>query len=236
MRLLPPLLIALVAGCATVVGTLQLDDRFGNPDPVRFDHPTAAVSGAPDYWNEVRPLLDQRCVSCHACYDAPCQLNLASYAGITRGANPAQVYANRLLADPPTRLGFDAQSNAEWRQKGFFPVLNERAQTPEANREGGVMYRMLDLKAAHPGPDGGRLTDRDIDLSLEREQVLHHRRGLRPLRPQAPAARHAFRAAGTRPGRAADAGALAGERRALRAGGRRRRPPRSPASPSGSAS
>ncbi|MGA9962852.1 MAG: fatty acid cis/trans isomerase, partial [Azonexus sp.] len=171
MRLLPPLLIALVAGCATVVGTLQLDDRFGNPDPVRFDHPTAAVSGAPDYWNEVRPLLDQRCVSCHACYDAPCQLNLASYAGITRGANPAQVYANRLLADPPTRLGFDAQSNAEWRQKGFFPVLNERAQTPEANREGGVMYRMLDLKAAHPGPDGGRLTDRDIDLSLEREQV-----------------------------------------------------------------
>jgi hypothetical protein len=171
MRLLPPLLIALVAGCATVVGTLQLDDRFGNPDPARFDHATAAVSGAPDYWNEVRPLLDQRCVSCHACYDAPCQLNLASYAGITRGANPAQVYANRLLADPPTRLGFDAQSNAEWRQKGFFPVLNERAQTPEANREGGVMYRMLDLKAAHPGPDGGRLTDRDIDLSLEREQV-----------------------------------------------------------------
>ena len=171
MRLLPPLLIALVAGCATVVGTMQLDDRFGPADPARFDHPPARVSDAPDYWKEVRPLLDQRCVTCHSCYDAPCQLNLASYAGITRGANPAQVYANRLLADPPTRLGFDARSNAEWRQKGFFPVLNERAHTPEANREGGVMFRLLALKQSHPGPDGGRLTSRDVDLSLEREQI-----------------------------------------------------------------
>ena len=171
MRLLPPLLVTLVAGCATMIGTAQLDERFGRPDPARFDHPVAAVSGAPDYWQEVRPILDQRCVSCHSCYDAPCQLNLASYAGITRGANPAQVYANRLLADPPTRLGFDARSNAEWRQKGFFPVLNERAQTPEANREGGVMARLLALKQEHPGPDGGRLSSRDIDLSLEREQI-----------------------------------------------------------------
>ncbi len=171
MRLLPPLLLAFVAGCATVVGTLQLDDRFGPADPARFDHPPGRVSGDPDYWQEVRPILDQRCVTCHSCYDAPCQLNLASYAGITRGANPAQLYANRLLADPPTRLGFDANSNAEWRRKGFFPVLNERAQTPEANREGGVMYRLLALKQEHPGPDGGRLTSRDIDLSLEREHI-----------------------------------------------------------------
>jgi len=171
MRLLPTLLVALVAGCATIVGTLQLDDRFGQPDPARFDHPPAALAGTPDYQQDVRPILDQRCVTCHSCYDAPCQLNLASYAGITRGANPAQIYANRLLADPPTRLGFDARSTAEWRRKGFFSVLNERAQTPEANREGGVMYRLLALKQAHPGPDGGRLSSRDIDLSLEREQI-----------------------------------------------------------------
>ena len=157
MRLLPPLLIALVAGCATVVGTLQLDDRFGKPDPARFDHPPAAVSGAPDYWKEVRPLLDQRCVACHACYDSPCQLNLTSYAGLTRGANPKIVYSSvRLIADEPTRLGFDALTNAGWRQKGFFPVLNERAQTPEANRDGGVMYRMLALKQEHPGRTAGR--------------------------------------------------------------------------------
>ena len=169
MRLLPTLLITLVAGCATVVGTLQLDDRFGKSDPARFDHPPAAISGAPDYWKEVRPLLDQRCVSCHACYDAPCQLNLTSYAGLTRGANPKPVYSSvRLIADAPTRLGFDALTNAGWRQKGFFPVLNEREQTPEANRDGGLMYRMLTLKQMHPGPDSGAITNRDLDFSLDR--------------------------------------------------------------------
>lgn len=169
MRLLPPLLLAFVAGCATIVGTLQLDDRFGPADPARFDHPPAAVSGAPDYWKEVRPLLDQRCVSCHACYDAPCQLNLTSYAGLTRGANPKPVYSSvRLIADTPTRLGFDALTNAGWRQKGFFPVLNEREQTPEANRDGGVMYRMLALKQMHPGPDSDAITNADLDFSLDR--------------------------------------------------------------------
>jgi hypothetical protein len=171
MRLLAPLLLALAAGCATIVATVDLDKHFGPADPARFDTPPHPTATAPDYWREVRPVLDARCVTCHACYDAPCQLNLASYAGITRGANPDQVYANRLVAAEPTRLGFDALNNVEWRKKGFFPVLNERARTPEADREGGVIYRMLDLKQTHPGPDGGRLTDRDIDLSLEREQV-----------------------------------------------------------------
>lgn len=169
MRLLPPLLLAFVAGCATVIGTLQLDDRFGKPDPARFDKPSVATPGAPDYWREVRPVLDQRCVSCHACYDAPCQLNLASYAGLTRGANPASVYSSvRLLAAEPTRLGFDALSNAEWRGKGFFPVLNERAPTPAANREGGVLYRMLALKQQHPGPTSGPITNSDLDFALDR--------------------------------------------------------------------
>ena len=172
MRFLPPLVLALVAGCATVVGTLHLDDRYGQPDPARFDHPPAATAGAPDYWKEVRPLLDQRCVSCHACYDAPCQLNLTSHAGLTRGANPTLVYSSvRLIADDPTRLGFDALTNAGWRQKGFFPVLNERAQSPEANREGGVLYRMLAMKQAHPGPESGPLTSQDLDFALDRKQV-----------------------------------------------------------------
>ena len=47
MRLLPPLLLAFVAGCATIVGTLQLDDRFGPADPARFDHPPAVLADAP---------------------------------------------------------------------------------------------------------------------------------------------------------------------------------------------
>jgi hypothetical protein len=179
MRRFVPVLLAFVAGCATFVGTLDLDRRFGPADPARFDRSSATAADAPDYWAEVRPLLDRRCVSCHACYDAPCQLNLASYAGLTRGANPAPVYSSaRLVADAPTRLGLDAATNAEWRTKGFFPVLNERSPTPEANREAGVMYRLLAQKQAHPGPGSGPLASRDIDLSLDRAQTCVRPEGL----------------------------------------------------------
>ena len=171
MRRLAPLLFLFLAACATVVG-LRLDERFGPADPGHFDRPPQASSDAPDYWREVRPILDQRCVSCHACYDAPCQLNLASYAGIVRGASTEPVYsAARLIAAEPTRLGIDAQSVREWREKGFFPVLNERRQSPQANREASVMHRLLALKQAHPGPNGGPLADRDLDFSLDRAQT-----------------------------------------------------------------
>lgn len=179
MRILYIFLITFIAGCATVIGSLQLDERFGKADPARFDHQSATTKSAPDYWSEVRPLLDQRCVNCHACYDAPCQLNLTSYEGLTRGANSADIYASvRLAADQPTRLGFDAQSNAEWRNKGFFPVLNERAQTPEANREGGVLHRLLEMKRLTPGPQSGPLDDKDLDFSLGRTQICVRAEGL----------------------------------------------------------
>ena len=179
MRFLAPLLFALIGGCATIVVSLQLDERFGPADPGRFDHPPAASAAAPDYWTEVRPVLDARCVSCHACYDAPCQLNLSSYAGITRGATAQTVYSStRLLADAPTRLGFDALNNHEWRAKGFFPVLNERAQTVEANRDGGVMYRMLALKRSSPTLGSGPLVNKDVDLSLAREQICVRAAGM----------------------------------------------------------
>jgi hypothetical protein len=179
MRLLYFALFVFITGCATVIGTIQLDERYGSPDPSRFDHPSSASSNAPDYWTEVRPVLDQRCVSCHACYDAPCQLNLSSYEGLTRGANPTDVYAAvRVTAAEPTRLNFDALSNADWRKKGFFPVLNERKQISEGNREGGVLYRLLSMKQLSPGPKTGPITNKDLDFSLNRDQICVRAEGL----------------------------------------------------------
>jgi len=187
MRFFPLFAVLFLSACATVAA-LQLDDRFGRADPARFDAPPPPVAGAPDYWREVRPILDQRCVSCHACYDAPCQLNLTSYAGVVRGANPRQVYGSnpRLLADRPTRLGFDAQSTRAWRDLDFFPVLNEREQSSEANRIGGVMYRLLTLKQANPGPRGGRIDDPDLDFSLDRSQLCVAGEGLDQYERQHP--------------------------------------------------
>ena len=84
------------------------------------------------YRDQVSPILEQRCVVCHGCYDAPFQLKLSSYEGLERGANLLKVYDGaRILPAEPTRLFVDAKDSAEWRGKGFHPVLNEEVATPE---------------------------------------------------------------------------------------------------------
>ncbi|MEK1943034.1 MAG: peptidylprolyl isomerase, partial [Pseudomonas sp.] len=44
------------------------------------------------YTRDVQPILTEKCVACHACYDAPCQLNLGSAEGVSRGASKTPVY------------------------------------------------------------------------------------------------------------------------------------------------
>lgn len=101
------------------------------------------------YQQQIQPILDKRCIVCHGCYDAPCQLNLASAQGIDRGANPQAIYnGKRLTADPLTRLFEDAHTVGEWRTKGFLPVLTEEQ---DASRlQGSLMYKMLELKQRNP--------------------------------------------------------------------------------------
>jgi len=161
------------AGCAAYYGKelQRLDELYGSADPARYDRPAPAGDGL-DFHRDVKPILDGRCVVCHGCYDAPCQLNLASYQGLTRGTSKEMVYATRLGPSEPTRMFIDAQSNAGaagWRAKGFEAVLNERAAGVEANREASVLYRSLRLKRAHPLPPG-EPTPRSLDFSLDRAQ------------------------------------------------------------------
>ncbi len=161
-------ILAVVAGC-TLATRHKLDDVYGKADPGRYDRPAADAS-ARAAWEKVAPVVETRCVVCHACWDAPCQLKLSSYEGIARGANRESVYATRLVAAPPTRLLVDALSTSEWRTKGFHAVLNERAASAEADRAGSVMHRLLDLKRAQPEATGILPSDR-YDFSLGRAQV-----------------------------------------------------------------
>ena len=166
-RTLLLILFLALCGCS-VLAASQLDERYGSANPARYDHPN--TTGSIDYWQDINPLLEQRCVVCHACYDAPCQLKLGAWEGITRGANKDFVYnGERLLAAAPTRLFEDAHTTAQWRDKGFFSVLNERADTPQANRDASVMAQMLLLKQQHPLPKEKRLPD-SFDLRLTRDQ------------------------------------------------------------------
>jgi len=162
-------LLLVVIGCTPLL-IHQLDQQYGAADSTRYAQTVAPMPGVPEYWQDVRPVLEQRCTVCHGCYDSPCQQNLTSWEGITRGGNPEAVYSTRLLEGDPTRLFVDAQGPAEWREKSFHPVLNERENTPLANLQGSVLYRFLDLKRKNPLPEQPVLDNEEFTFALDREQ------------------------------------------------------------------
>ncbi|RTE64326.1 isomerase [Amphritea opalescens] len=116
--------------------------------------------------NDVRPILDTKCLACHACYDAPCQLKMESYHGIERGASTLRVYDGGRLSDTtPTRLYVDAQTPSEWRQKGFYSVLSRYGDNEDESLP--LMQQMLDLGYNSPLPTGETVPD-DIELGFDR--------------------------------------------------------------------
>jgi hypothetical protein len=145
--------------------------------PLACGRPQGAVSPAPApplsaeqraMWSEAQGVFETRCVVCHGCYDAPCQLKLGTYDGIARGASGDKVYdSTRLVAASPTRLDIDAHETEGWRKKGFHPVLPEgTASDPRAS----LLLRMLDLKRAYPLPAMSNLT-KEFTLELDRKET-----------------------------------------------------------------
>ena len=148
----------LLSGCASF-GISKYTQIYGLAKPVNRVV-AQTTSDEVDYWRDIKPILDNRCVVCHACYDAPCQLKLTAIEGIERGASHDSVYhLSRPFPAEPSRLFVDAQSIEQWRSKGFFPVLNEHQQTVMANVNAGVMYQTLSLKQKNPLPTTALLPD-----------------------------------------------------------------------------
>lgn len=165
-RFVVPLALLVLTGCSTLVAVKSYDTLFGTAQPKELVASTGPT--AVDYERQVRPIIERRCLTCHGCYDSPCQLKLESYQGLLRGASQTPVYdATRLSPAPLTRLYEDAQSTADWRGMGFHPVLNERGNTPQANLQAGLVARLLDLKQQHPLPST-KLLGPEFKLSLDR--------------------------------------------------------------------
>lgn len=117
------------------------------------------------YTRDIQPILTEKCVACHACNDAPCQLNLGSAEGLQRGANKVPVYqGERTQAVDPTRLFYDASGQAAWQRKGFYSVLEAHGGQPA------LLGRMLELAQQNPLPPNSKLPD-DIVLGINRENL-----------------------------------------------------------------
>lgn len=130
-----------------------------------------AMENLPDNFfdTQVNPVLTQRCVVCHACYDAPCQLKMSSPEGIARGANKEKVYeGTRLTAAQPNRMFLDAHNVDAWRKRGFFDVLESKEKPNASPTQSSVLAQMLLLKKQHPLPNTAHLGD-NFDISLNRQ-------------------------------------------------------------------
>ncbi len=115
------------------------------------------------YSRDVQPILTAKCVACHACYDAPCQLNLGSAEGLQRGASKVPVYdGGRTDEQATTRLFLDAHSEAAWRRKGFYSVLDTQGN------QAALMTRMLKLGHAVPLAANAKLPAQ-LELSISRK-------------------------------------------------------------------
>ncbi len=131
--------------------------------PVAQETVTRPPGGA-----EIRTLLNRRCVVCHSCYDAPCQLKLTAPEGLARGGTKQVVYdTDRLTDAPTTRLGIDAQSISEWRGLGFHTVTGDPGQAASAPS---LLERYLDLGQQMPLAADAPLP-MELDLSIKRPLV-----------------------------------------------------------------
>ncbi len=151
-----------------MIGTRDMSNRVFISLFVLLVSSVATAQGtapAISYTRDIQPIFTEKCVACHACYDAACQLNLGSGEGAARGANKIPVYAgDRSKASEPTRLFYDASGKAAWQRKDFYSVLD--AQGSQA----ALMAGMLELGHRTPLQPNAKLPE-DIVLGLERENM-----------------------------------------------------------------
>ncbi|MBW2693967.1 MAG: fatty acid cis/trans isomerase [Deltaproteobacteria bacterium] len=149
-----------------VAALLCLGMTCAQPPPVELATLPGATGSEPiSYLEQVKPVLDNRCVVCHGCYDAPCQLLFSSHEGLDRGATKQIVYqSSRFRTAPLTRLHVDAQNTDEWRELGFFSVLEE----PDSAGYGSLLLNMLALGRTQSVTPDARLPD-SFPLDINRE-------------------------------------------------------------------
>ncbi|MAA63728.1 MAG: peptidylprolyl isomerase [Alteromonadaceae bacterium] len=133
-------------------------------------HSLVAANQTYDFQTDIKPIFEAKCMACHGCYDAPCQLKLTSSEGLLRGASPLPVYAGSRLEDmAPTRLGIDAVTTSDWRDKGFFSVLHGDKEGALDARETSVLFQMIALGRENPLPPNSRLPE-DLRTDIGRPQ------------------------------------------------------------------
>ncbi|WP_413581331.1 fatty acid cis/trans isomerase [Bdellovibrio sp. HCB288] len=115
--------------------SLSVSAKEANAD---FIHPEDLYS------HKIQPIFDNRCLSCHSCFNAPCQLNLQNFEGFARGANKLNVYdGTRMDSVLPSRIWVDEKTTEAWRTRRFFTVHTS------ADPQESLFFQMLNMRAVN---------------------------------------------------------------------------------------
>jgi len=114
----------------------------------------APVPTSLTYLKDVQPIFDARCIACHGCMGAPCEMKLSSFAGADRGGFGKNPYSFHIEAVP--RTGMDVHSTTEaWRKVGFWPVVSREGDA-KARLAGSMLAQMVDAGYEHNQPGFAR--------------------------------------------------------------------------------
>lgn len=145
-----------------IIATVLLMMEQSHSAPVVATAQSGSGNRPFDYRRDIKPIFEQKCVACHACYDAPCQLKLTSEEGVKRGASKQPVYdGTRTKNAEPNRLYIDAMGEQAWRQRDFFSV------TASQHGEAALMLRMLALGQQPDWGNNTRLPEQ-LDIAITR--------------------------------------------------------------------
>lgn len=139
------------------------------------------------YQNQVQSVFNNRCVACHSCYNSPCQLNLTSFEGLTRGGHARPLYdPKRANEVPPTRLGIDAQTTDQWRKLGFHDVLASSTGSVQDS----ILISMIRQRVDYPQVEASTFAENsrtcaakpeDLNQAMDSRPELGMPYGLPPL-------------------------------------------------------
>ncbi|MGO1462404.1 MAG: fatty acid cis/trans isomerase [Marinobacter sp.] len=148
---------------AALITLLFLAGCAENAAPPSFKQALPTATQQPvSFSKDVRPIVEAKCLACHGCFDAPCQLKMETPDGLIRGAHKDSVYnGSRLDNQKTTRLGIDAQTEQQWRGMGFYSVL-ARGDQPR-----NLFENMIRLGKQYEFAPNSKLP-KDIELGLSR--------------------------------------------------------------------
>ena len=123
-------------------------------EPSEANAPASTKASVPSYTADIQPIFNKRCIACHGCLGSPCNVKLTSFRGVERGGFGENPYSSHLESYP--RTGMDVvQTTAQWRKRGFYPVLS-RGSSSQENLARSLLYRMVEAGAGHNAPGFSR--------------------------------------------------------------------------------